>query len=91
MNAIEKTLILKRIDEELKHLDALKSAAFLNACKSQTARAHAEWDRLTNKMNGVFLVRGLITGAESTITYQERSDKAGNQRSIDILDSDRAV
>ena len=95
MNEFDKILILKKIDEELKHLDELKSLAFKTMFTAKTRgrldlheKAWREYNRLSDKMDGVFLSRGLITGCESVVCYQERESKKVIQQSIDILSSD---
>ena len=59
MNLI-KILDLEKIDEELKHLDAKKSAEFkkfLQKDERAVKRIHREFDRIASKMDGIFLIK----------------------------------
>ena len=83
----EKIDLLSKIDLELQHLDSLKTRAFqkfLSKNKREVQKAHAEFDRISAKMDGIFLIRSMITGCASLECYQERDYKLLNERYLDI-------
>ena len=84
MNEFDKILILEKIDEELKHLDAKKSAEFKKFLQKDERAVkrylYREFDRIASKMDGIFPIRGLITGCESVVCYQERTTKTNKSQ-----------
>jgi len=89
MNPIEKNNLLKKFEIEIAHLATLKADAFAESFKKQTARSIHEYERLSAKLDGVFLCRHLLLDSQTVEAYQERTDKDLNQQSIDILSSHR--
>lgn len=89
MNPIEKNALRQKIDYEIEQLEELKSEAFARSIQTHSLRDYKEFDRLSAKMDGLFLARGLLLGSASVVTYQERPNKKANQQHIDILSSDR--